>query len=167
MVPIQVQKEQNGYVLNSWLMPLLTAGVSLVVNGVATPEDVDRTFMICNRGCAMGPCGLIDVAGMKTAYVVSQYWGTVSNDAQMLKNAAYVKERFLDQGLQGILGGEGFYRYPNLPMPNPTSSRCRMLRWCRRWWTTSCRSEGSDRGVQSGIVGWGRDVAGGAGAGGR
>jgi 3-hydroxybutyryl-CoA dehydrogenase len=118
-VPIAVQKEQNGYVLNSWFVPLLTAGVSLVVNGVATPEDVDRTFMICNRGCAMGPCGLIDVVGMKTAYDVSQHWGTVNNDAQMLKNAAYVKERFLDKGLQGMLGGEGFYRYPNPAYAEP------------------------------------------------
>jgi 3-hydroxyacyl-CoA dehydrogenase len=113
MVPIPVQKEQNGYVLNSWFVPLLTAGMSLVANGVATPEDVDRTFMIANRGCAMGPCGMVDMVGMKTCYDVSQYWGTVNNDAQMLKNAAYVKERFLDKGLQGMLGGEGFYEYPN------------------------------------------------------
>ena len=113
MVPIPVQKEQNGYVLNSWFVPLLTAGISLVVNGVATPEDVDRTFMICNRGCAMGPCGMVDMVGMKTAYDVSQYWGTFNKDAQMLRNAAYVKERFLDKGLQGMLGGEGFYKYPN------------------------------------------------------
>jgi 3-hydroxybutyryl-CoA dehydrogenase len=119
MVPIPVQKEQNGYVLNSWLLPLLTAGVSLVVNGVATPQDVDRTFMIGNRGCAMGPCGLIDVVGMKTCYDVSQYWGTVNNDAQMLKNAAYVKERFLDKGLQGMLGGKGFYEYPNPAYAEP------------------------------------------------
>jgi len=90
MAPIPVQKEQNGYVLNSWFLPLLPAGAALVLNGVATPEDVDRTFMIGNRGCAMGPCGLIDMVGMKTCYDVSQYWGTVNNDAQMLKNAAYV-----------------------------------------------------------------------------
>jgi 3-hydroxybutyryl-CoA dehydrogenase len=113
MVPIPVQKEQHGYVLNSWFVPLLTAGASLVVNGVSTPEDVDRTFMIANRGCAMGPCGMLDMVGMKTAYDVSQHWGTVNKDAQMLKNAAYVKERFLDRGLQGMLGGEGFYKYPN------------------------------------------------------
>jgi len=31
----------------------------------------------------------------------------------MLANAAYVKERFLDNGLQGMMGGEGFYKYPN------------------------------------------------------
>jgi 3-hydroxybutyryl-CoA dehydrogenase len=112
MVPIPVRKEQNGYVLNSWFVPLLNAGVTLVVNEVAGPEDVDRTFMIANR-CAVGPCGMLDIVGMKTAHDVCSYWGTVNNDAQMLKNAAYVKERFLDRGLQGMLGGEGFYKYPN------------------------------------------------------
>lgn len=112
-VPIAVGKEQNGYVLNSWLVPLLTAGLALVANGVATAEDVDRTYMITNRGCAMGPCGIVDAVGMKTAYDISSYWGTVRQDAQMLANAAYIKERFLDRGLQGMLGGEGFYRYPN------------------------------------------------------
>jgi 3-hydroxybutyryl-CoA dehydrogenase len=112
-VPIAVQKEQNGYVLNTWFVATLTAAISLVVNGVSTPEDVDRTYMIANRGCAMGPCGLLDMVGMKTAYDVSSYWGTLNDDAQMLKNAAYVKERFLDKGLQGLMGGEGFYKYPN------------------------------------------------------
>jgi 3-hydroxybutyryl-CoA dehydrogenase len=112
-VPIAVQKEQNGYVLNTWFVATLTAAISLVVNGVSTPEDVDRTYMIVNRGCAMGPCGLLDMVGMKTAYDVSSYWGALNNDAQMLKNAAYVKERFLDKGLQGLMGGEGFYKYPN------------------------------------------------------
>jgi 3-hydroxybutyryl-CoA dehydrogenase len=112
-VPIAVQKEQNGYVLNSWLVPLMTAALSLVVDGVATPEDVDCTYMIANRGCAMGPCGIADVVGMKTVYDISSYWGTKSRDPQMLKNAAYIKERILDKGLQGMMGGEGFYKYPN------------------------------------------------------
>jgi 3-hydroxybutyryl-CoA dehydrogenase len=112
-VPIAVQKEQNGYVLNTWFVATLTAAISLVVNGVSTPEDVDRTYMIANRGCAMGPCGLLDMVGMKTAYDVSSYWGTLNDDPQMLKNAVYVKERFLDRGLQGLMGGEGFYKYPN------------------------------------------------------
>jgi 3-hydroxybutyryl-CoA dehydrogenase len=127
-VPIAVQKEQNGYVLNTWFVAALSAAISLVANGVATPEDVDRSYMILNRGCAMGPCGLLDMVGMKTAYDVSSYWGTLNNDAQMLKNAAYVKERFLDKGLQGLMGGEGFYKYPNpayaapdfLAVPDPS-----------------------------------------------
>jgi 3-hydroxybutyryl-CoA dehydrogenase len=118
-VPIAVQKEQNGYVLNTWFVATLTAAISLVANGVSTPEDVDRTYLIANRGCAMGPCGLLDMVGMKTAYDVSSYWGTRNNDAQMLKNAAFIKERFLDRGLQGRMGGQGFYKYPNPAYENP------------------------------------------------
>jgi len=112
-VPIAVQKEQNGYVLNSWLVPLLASSLSLVVNGVCTVEDLDRTFMIVNRGCAMGPMGMADVIGMKTVHDVCAHWGQVRNDAQLMKNAAYIKERFLDGGLQGMMGGEGSYEYPN------------------------------------------------------
>lgn len=120
MVPIAVPKEQNGYVLNSWLVPLLNASVALVANGVATAEDVDRTYMIANRGCAMGPCGIVDVVGMKTAYDILAYWGAVRADEQMQRNAAFIKERFLDRGLQGMLGGEGFYRYPSAAYADPT-----------------------------------------------
>lgn len=112
MVPIPVRKEQNGYVLNSWLVPLLQAGLSLVVNGVSTPQDIDRTYMITN-GCAAGPCGIADLVGMTTAYNVSSYWGSITNDEQMLKNATYIKEHYLDKGKLGLQTGEGFYKYPD------------------------------------------------------
>ncbi len=113
MVPIPVRKEQNGYVLNSWLVPLLTSSLYLVATGVATAEDVDRTFMIVNRGATMGPCGMTDVVGFKTAYDIASYWGEARDDDQLRTVAAFVKDRFLDRGLQGMMGGEGFYTYPN------------------------------------------------------
>jgi 3-hydroxybutyryl-CoA dehydrogenase len=113
MLPIPVRKEQNGYVLNSWFVPLLNAAQSLVTNGVATPEDVDRTYLKCNPGAAMGPMGMIDMVGMQTAFNVIQYWGSRNNDEQMLRNAAYVKVRFVDQGLLGLPTGRGYYHYPN------------------------------------------------------
>ena len=95
------------------LVRALLAAQTLVTNGVATPEDVDRTYMIVNRGCAMGPMGLLDMVGLKTAYDICTYWGTVNKDAQMLANANYFKTQFLDKGLQGMLGGQGYYRYPD------------------------------------------------------
>jgi 3-hydroxyacyl-CoA dehydrogenase len=113
MVPIPVAKEKNGYVLNSWLEPLLTASLGLVVDGVTTPEDLDRTYMIMNRGCRMGPFGIVDIIGVKTTYDVSAYWGEVNDDDRMRRNAAYLKEHFLDRGLQGMMGGKGFYEYPD------------------------------------------------------
>lgn len=112
-VPVPVQKEQNGYLLNSWLMPLMQASLTLVSTGVATHQDVDRTYLIVNKGTSMGPFAIIDVVGMNTMYAAFQYWGTVKDDQEMLNNAAFLKENFLDKGLQGALGGQGFYSYPN------------------------------------------------------
>ena len=113
MVPIPVEKEQNGYVMNTWFVALLNAAQTLITNGVASPEVIDRTYMIVNRGCAHGPVGMIDVVGMKTAYDVLSYWGEENNDEQMRANAAYIKARFLDKGLLGLQTGQGYYQYPN------------------------------------------------------
>lgn len=119
MVPIAIGKEQNGYAINSWIVPLLTASLQLVVKGVVSPEDVDRSYMIVNRGTAMGPMGMVDMIGMKTTYDVSAYWGEVLNDDEMRSNAAYIKENFLDKGLQGMMGGKGFYEYPDPTFARP------------------------------------------------
>jgi 3-hydroxybutyryl-CoA dehydrogenase len=113
MVPLPVQKEQNGYVANSLLIPLLTAAVNLLTNGVSTPETIDRAFMINNRGCKAGPCGVIDIVGMTTAYNITSYWGNENKDEQLLQGARYIKENFLDKGKLGVQSGEGFYTYPN------------------------------------------------------
>ncbi len=112
MVPIPVQKEQNGYVLNSWFVPLLNAALTLLTKGISTPATIDKTFMIANR-CAMGPCALVDIVGMETAFNVATYWGAVNGDEQMLANAAYIKEHFIDKGRMGLQAGRGFYSYPD------------------------------------------------------
>jgi 3-hydroxybutyryl-CoA dehydrogenase len=113
MVPIPIEKEYNGYICNALLVPLLNAAQTLVTNGVATPAYIDRTYMITNRGCAMGPCGTMDVIGMKTCFDILSHWGETNKDDQMLANAQYIKEHFLDKGLQGMQGGQGYYNYPN------------------------------------------------------
>ena len=61
----------------------------------------------------MGPCGMLDVIGMTTAHNILSYWGQANADEQMLKNAEYIKSRFIDQGKMGLASGEGYYRYPD------------------------------------------------------
>ncbi|WP_182379392.1 3-hydroxyacyl-CoA dehydrogenase [Nocardioides sp. WS12] len=117
MVPIPVLKEHNGYIVNSWFVPLLNAAQTLVTNGIARPEDVDRTFMIGGR--AVGPLGMMDMVGMKTSYDVLALWGKELGDAQMSANADYIKERFLDKGLLGVPTGEGYYTYPEPAYAHP------------------------------------------------
>ncbi len=113
MVPVPLQKEHSAYVINTMLVPLLQAAQTLVTNGISTAETIDRTYMIMNRGCSMGPCGIMDVVGMKTCYDILSYWGTENSDQQMLANAAYIKQHFVDPGNMGLLSGQGYYSYPN------------------------------------------------------
>lgn len=113
MVPIPIAVEHNGYVINTWFPALLKAAQTLVTQGIATPEDVDRTFLIANRGARMGPFGMMDIVGMKTCYDVSSYWGRLQGDAQQLANAEYVKTQLMDKGRTGMLAGKGYYDYPN------------------------------------------------------
>jgi 3-hydroxyacyl-CoA dehydrogenase len=117
MVPIPLLKEQNGYIVNSWFVPLLNAAQTLVTNGIARPEDVDRTFMIGGR--TIGPLGLMDMVGMKTAYDVLALWGRELDDAQMSANAEYIKQRFLDKGVLGVPTNEGYYTYPDPAYQRP------------------------------------------------
>ena len=131
MVPIPIQKEQNGYVLNTMLVALANAAQTLVTNEIATPEYVDRTYMIMNRGCAMGPCGIMDMVGMNTLHNILSHWSKENDDPQMGRNAAYIKQQFLDKGLLGLQAGQGYYTYPNpayaavdfLNVPNVSRAR--------------------------------------------
>lgn len=111
-VPIPVRGEQNGYVLNSWLVPLFNAAQTLVTNNIASAEDIDRTYMIANQS-ALGPCAMMDIIGMTTCFNIMSYWGEKNNDAQMLANAAYVKTHFIEQDFLGLQTGQGHYSYPN------------------------------------------------------
>ena len=118
MVPIPIHKEQNGYVLNSLLVPLLSAATSLLVNDVADVESIDRTWMI-STGVKVGPFGVMDMIGMQTMYNVDKLWGEKLGDEAMLARAEYIKENYIDKGKMGISTGEGFYEYPNPAYEEP------------------------------------------------
>lgn len=105
MVPIEIKKEQPGYVLNSLLVPFLSAAGQLLVDGVAEPEAIDATWRI-GTGAPMGPFQIYDIVGLTTAYNISMMGGPKQQEF-----AALIKERYIDQGKLGVATGEGFYRY--------------------------------------------------------
>ena len=118
MVPIPIHKEQNGYVSNSLLVPLLSAAANLMVNGVSDFESIDKTWMI-STGAKIGPFGIIDTVGMQTMYNIDILWGEKSGDQSMLDRAALIKKEYIDKGKMGVSSGEGFYKYPNPAYQNP------------------------------------------------
>lgn len=109
MEPIEIHKEQRGYVINSLLVPFFEAALGLVVNGVADPETVDKTWRITTRA-PEGPLQLVDIAGLNTIYNIA-----AARDEQGKANARYIKEHYIDKGKLGRASGEGFYKYDTPP----------------------------------------------------
>ena len=104
--PIEIRKEKAGYVLNSLLVPLLNAAAGLLLQGVASPETIDKTWRIAT-GAPSGPFQIFDVVGLGTAYNIA----SASPDAGSQAFARYLKDNYIDQGKLGVATGEGFYSY--------------------------------------------------------
>ena len=106
MVPIELKKEHPKYVLNSLLSPWLDDALELVVDGVAEPETVDKTWRIAT-GAPTGPLQILDMVGLRTVYNID----AAGNERQQ-RLARFLKENYIDKGKLGLDSGEGFYSYP-------------------------------------------------------
>jgi len=110
MVPLQLQKEQPGYILNSLLVPFLNAAEMLWAEGVSDPETIDKTWQL-GTGAPVGPFKILDIVGLETAYnIVSLNPESKKEGSTMQKIAALLKEK-IDKGEKGINAGKGFYTY--------------------------------------------------------
>ncbi len=107
MQPIELHKEQRGYILNSMLTPWMDAAEYLLVDGVAEPETIDKTWRIAT-GMSLGPFEVMDIIGLTTVYEVN----SVSENEKSRQAGEYVKEHYIDKGKLGRVAGEGFYQYP-------------------------------------------------------
>ena len=110
MIPLQLHKEQPGYILNSMLVPFLSAAQALLATGVADFETIDKTWELAT-GAPAGPFKILDIVGLETAYNINlmkpetQVEGSVSNlIGKMLKEK-------IDKGETGVNAGKGFYDY--------------------------------------------------------
>ena len=110
MVPLCLRKEQPGYILNSMLVPFLSAAEALFANGVADPETIDKTWELAT-GAPNGPFRILDVVGLVTAYnIVSMNPQAADPESTPGKICAKLKA-MIDAGKTGINAGEGFYKY--------------------------------------------------------
>jgi 3-hydroxyacyl-CoA dehydrogenase len=110
MITLPLHKEQPGYILNTLLVPLLDAATYLLVNDIADYQTIDKTWMTAT-GAPMGPCGILDIVGITTAYNINLM--AVANHPEKEKVIQYLKTNFIDTNKLGVSTGEGFYKYPN------------------------------------------------------
>ncbi len=110
-IPMVLKKESYGYIFNVMYSGLTSAAISLAANGVASIEDIDRSWMGVMK-MPLGPLGMLDVVGLDTVWSITKYWGDALSDSQTLKNAFYLRHEYVDNGWLGVKSGRGFYTYP-------------------------------------------------------
>ena len=117
MVPIIVNKETSGYVLNSLLNPWLNAGMQLYIQGIADIQTIDKTWML-GTGSPMGPFAFYDMLGLTTPYNI--YKLAVAKGKQQDQAVVdMLKKDYIEKNKLGVPTGEGFYQYPNPAFKNP------------------------------------------------
>ena len=111
MIALPLHKEQPAYILNSLLVPFLSAASALWANGVADPQTIDKTWMAAT-GVPVGPFAILDIVGIATAYNINKMAADAAPDPLKLKNVALMKA-MIEEGKLGVASGEGFYKYPD------------------------------------------------------
>ena len=111
MVPLKLQKEQPGYILNSMLVPFLKSGEMLLAKEVADPATIDLTWRL-GTGSPLGPFQILDIVGLTTAYNINMMDPLATSDPDSIPaKIGVILKKYIDEGKTGINAGEGFYKY--------------------------------------------------------
>ena len=110
MVPLQLHKEQPGYILNSMLVPFLSAAQALWANEVADPETIDLTWRLAT-GAPAGPFQILDIVGLTTAYNINQMKPEAQVEGTLTWKMGQLLKEKIDKGETGVTAGKGFYNY--------------------------------------------------------
>lgn len=110
MVPLQLHKEQPGYILNSMLVPFLSSAQALWAKGVSDPETIDLTWRLAT-GAPAGPFQILDIVGLETAYNINQMKPAAQQEGTLEYTMGKLLKEKIDRGETGVNAGKGFYDY--------------------------------------------------------
>lgn len=126
LLPILVKKDVPGFVENRILYSVMREAVDLVENGVIDPEALDDcvSWGIGYKLAVIGPCALLDMAGLDIYEAVGSY---LNKD---LCNRDDVSTWITDRTARGQLGmktGQGVYQYTPEQIADKRSQRIAQL----------------------------------------
>jgi 3-hydroxybutyryl-CoA dehydrogenase len=105
--PVAVN-DAPGFVSNRVLMPLINEAAFAVMEGVATPEDVDAVMKL-GMNHPMGPLELADFIGLDVCVNILEVLQTGFGDPKY--RACPLLRKYVAAGWLGRKSGRGFYKY--------------------------------------------------------
>ena len=108
--PVLVKHDIKGFLSNRLQFALLREATYLVEEGIASPEDIDRTIKYGNglRYVCSGPFQIADLGGLTIFNSVAKYlYPELCNN----NNINHLFEKCVEDGNIGIMSGKGIYEY--------------------------------------------------------
>lgn len=108
--PVVVQRDVPGFAANRIQLAVIREALSLVEQGVVSPEDMDAVmkYGLAFRWACIGPLETMDFGGIDTFYHVSEYLMKDLDDRHDIP--VLLKEHY-EKGEFGVKTGKGFYDY--------------------------------------------------------
>ena len=108
--PVIVNKDVFGFAANRLQLAVLREALSMVEQGVVSPEGIDDVmkYGLGFRWACIGPLETVDFGGIDTFYHIAEY--LVPDLADSHAVPALLKEHY-DKGELGVKAGKGFYDY--------------------------------------------------------
>jgi 3-hydroxybutyryl-CoA dehydrogenase len=107
-VPVHVQKDRPGFIVNRLLVPYLNEAVRILEEGIASVEDIDKAVE-CGLNYPLGPFKMLDTGGIDLTVTVLNYFKEEYNDNSYAPRITL--KQLLRTGKLGRKAGEGFYKY--------------------------------------------------------
>jgi len=116
LLAVMVRKENTGFVFNCIWRAVKKESLRLLDQGVASLEDIDRTWMI-QMESDVGPFAMMDRIGLDVVRDIEQVYYEESGDWRDAPPRV-LNER-IARGELGVKTGKGFYSYPGPEWSKP------------------------------------------------